>query len=142
MSKQQNNLIYAQDKSYRTGFVDWMRDHNIYISSSIGESQTLGPRGQMTIIWKVPITAGSGFVVNDRVVGKHDILSCDKVSLRTLDFRFHDAWGNTTNLNGCHVSFSLVFTSIKEDQSAFHTFQRIFHGNAKNSILFQRKENI
>ena len=69
----------------------------------------------MTIIRKVPITSGSGFVVNDRVVGKHDILSCNKVSLRTLDFRFHDAWDNTTK-DGCHVSFSLVFTSIKEDQ--------------------------
>ena len=70
----------------------------------------------MTSIRKVPISAGSGFVVNDRVVGKHDILSCNMVSLRTLYFRFHDAWGNTRNINGCHVSFSLVVTGITEDQ--------------------------
>lgn len=82
----------------------------------MGNFDTLGPGGQQTIIRKVPVTAGSGFVVNDRVVSKHDILDCSKLTLRTLEFRFHDAFGNTINFNGSHVSFSLVFTSIKEDR--------------------------
>ena len=110
------NQSYGYNKDYYSGYLDFLRYNNIYMSSAIGEYQTLGPRGQTTIIRKIPVTAGSGFVFNDRVVGKHDILSCSKACLRTLQFRFHDAWGHTLNLNGGHVSFSLLFTSIVEDR--------------------------
>ena len=46
----------------------------------MGNFDTLGPRGQQTIMRKVPVTAGSGFVVNDRVVSKHDIFDCRKLT--------------------------------------------------------------
>jgi len=109
--------VYTDIKSYQSGFLDFLRYNNIYISSNIGGYQTLGPkRLQRTIVRKVPVTAGSGMVINDRVNGKHDILDCSKVTLSTLEFKFHDVYENVIYLNGCHVSFSLVFTTVVEDR--------------------------
>ena len=108
---------YTPTKPYYSGFLDFLRYNNIYISSNIGGYQTLGPKKlQRTIIRKVPVTAGSGMVINDRVTGKHDILDCSKITLSTLEFKFHDIYENVINLNGCHVSFSLVFTTVMEDR--------------------------
>ena len=70
-------------------------------------------------------------VINDRVTGKHDILDCSKITLSTLEFKFHDIYENVCNLNGCHVSFSLVFTTVMEDRCMSIEFQRMF-------IEFQR----
>ena len=55
-------------------------------------------------------------VIYDKVTGKHDILDCSKITLSTLEFKFHDIYENVINLNGCHVSFSLVFTTVMEDR--------------------------
>jgi len=108
---------YNGSKNYVSGYLDFLRYNNIYLSSpNVGNFNTHGPMGQQTIIRKVPVSAGNGFVINDRVVNKHDILDCSKATLRTVEFRFHDAYGRTINLNGGHVSFSLVFTSVKEDR--------------------------
>jgi hypothetical protein len=101
---------------YASGFLDFLRYNNIYISSNIGSYQTLGPRpGQKDIVRKVPVNASSGAVINSRIVSVHDLLDCAKICMSTIEFRFQDMWGNTINLNGCHVSFSLVFTMVKED---------------------------
>ena len=108
---------YNPSMPYSSGFLDMMRYNNIYISSNLGTYQTLGPRPrQQTLIRKVPVTASAGSVLNDRVVGKHDILDCSKVSMSILNFKFEDVYGNIINLNGCHVSFSLVFTTVVEDR--------------------------
>jgi len=108
---------YTQTNHYASGFLDMLRYNNIYISSNLGVYQTLGPRPrQQTLVRKVPVTASSGNVINDRVVGKHDILDCSKISLSILSFRFEDVYGNTINLRGCHVSFSLIFTTLVEDR--------------------------
>ena len=112
-----NSTYYTGGGEYTSGFLDFSRYNNIYISSNIGGYQTLGPRRlQRTVIRKVPVTAASGSVINDRVSGKHDILECSKVTLSTLEFKFHDVHENVINLNGCHVSFSLVFTTVVEDR--------------------------
>lgn len=101
---------------YASGYLNFLRYNNIYISSNLGSYQILGPRpGQRDIVRKVPVTAGSGLVINSRVVSKHDILDCAKICMSTLEFRFQDMYGNTINLNGNHVSFSLVFTTMSED---------------------------
>ena len=109
------SITYTRGVTYYSGYLDFLRYNNIYISGNIGEYQTIGPKGQMTIIRKVPVTAGSGFVKNDRVVNKHDLLGGDKTTLRTIHFTFHDAWGKIINLNGGHVSLSLVFTNTPQD---------------------------
>ena len=105
---------YTTSNSYNSGF---FRDNNMFFSSSIGGNETLGPRKlQRSVVRKVPIRAGSGMVINDRASGKHDILECSKVTLSILEFKFHDDYENVINLHGCHVSFSLVFTTVVEDQ--------------------------
>ena len=74
---------YSQINSYYSGLLDLFRYNNIYISSNIGGYQTLGPKKlQRTIVRKVPVTAGSGMVINDRVTGKHEILDCSKKRYR------------------------------------------------------------
>jgi hypothetical protein len=108
---------YTPSNPYSSGFLDFLRYNNIYISSNLGTYQTLGPRPrQQTLIRKVPVNASSGSVINDRMVGKHDILDCSKIVMSILNFKFEDVYGNTINLNGCHVSFSLVFTTVVEDR--------------------------
>ena len=108
---------YNPSMPYSSGFLDMLRYNTIYISSNLGIYQTLGPRPrQQTLIRKVPVTARNGNVINDRVVGKHDILDCSKIHTSVLHFKFEDVYGNTINLNGCHVSFSLVFTTVVEDR--------------------------
>jgi len=100
---------------YSSGFLDFSRYNNIYMSSSMATDQTLGTAGQGTIIRKIPVNVPHGSVINDRQVSMHDILDCGRQCLSRVHFRFHDAHNKTINLNGCHVSFSIVFSSIKED---------------------------
>ncbi len=104
---------YAQN--ILTGIVDLRRYHNIYISSSnLSSFTTLGPLGQNNIIKKVPITSDYGSVIYDNVVANHDWFNVSKLLLKTLEFRLSDAYGNTIDLKGTSISFSLIFM-IEQD---------------------------
>jgi len=110
-----NTTVWNYLVNYVSGFLDFSHYNNIYMSSDIGCYQTLSPIKELTVVRKIPVTVSNGFVINDRQVSQHDTLDCSRKCLSMPYFRFHDAYGKTINLNGCHVSFSIVFSSIKED---------------------------
>ena len=98
--------------SFETGIVDLRRYHNIYISSpNLSSFSTLGPRGEGSIIKKIPVTTEYGFTIIDNVVAPHDWVDVSKLLLKTLEFRLSDAYGNTIDLRGSPISFSLIFMS-------------------------------
>ena len=109
-----NTGVYHFLNECTSGYEDLSHSNNMYMSSSLGSYQTLGPTQQGTIIRKIPVNASNGSVINDRQVSQHDTLDCRRQCLSTIHFRFHDAFAKTMNLNGCHVSFSIVFSSIRK----------------------------
>ena len=44
-----------------------------------------------------------------------DYIDVSKQSLKTLQFKLQDAFGNVVNLNGSNFSFSVVFTILDKD---------------------------
>ena len=88
----------------------------------MGTYQTLSPINNNNVVRKVPVSVGNGFVINDRQVSQHDTLDCSRACL-SISFKFHAAFGQTINLNGCHVSFSIV---VKHQRRSLK-----FHGNTK-----------
>ena len=45
------------------------------------------------------------------MVAPHDWIDVSKLLLKTLEFRLSDAFGNTIDLRGSPISFSLIFMS-------------------------------
>ena len=102
-------------KTYQSGIVDLRRFHNIYMSSAnISNFNTLGPRGESNIIKKIPVTTEYGFTIIDNIVVSHDWLDVSKKLLKTLEFRLSDAYGQTIDLRGMPISFSLIFMEQAE----------------------------
>lgn len=112
-----SSLLYTAAVHYGSAFLDLQNGiHNIYIhSDNLSSYSTIGSRGENTIIKKVPITAGFGYLVIDNVVASHDYLSCDKLSFRSIQLRLTDAYGRNINLHGANWSCSIVFSEIIED---------------------------
>ena len=107
-----NYITRSPVTSFETGIVDLRRYHNIYISSpNLSSFSTLGPRGEGSIIKKIPVTTEYGFTIIDNVVAPHDWIDVSKLLLKTLEFRLSDAFGNTIDLRGSPISFSLIFMS-------------------------------
>lgn len=108
--------IESFSTSYESGFLDVMNIHNIYISSpNLGSFSTLGPRGECNIVKKVPVTSNYGYAIFDNVVSQHDYIDVSRQALRTLEFKLSSARGVVVPLHGSHVSFSIIFSTLKED---------------------------
>ena len=119
-----NDLIkhnYTTSSTYSSAspfvtYIDLQPIRNIYISSpNIGNFNTIGPRGQSSIIKKVPVTANFNEVIFDQVMASNDFLDCSRQTLRTLEFRLTDANGNEIPLHGSNWSLSLVFDQMNKN---------------------------
>ena len=97
-----NDLIkhnYTTSSTYSSAspfvtYIDLQPIRNIYISSpNIGNFNTIGPRGQSSIIKKVPVTANFNEVIFDSTLVGNDFLDCSRQTLRTLEFRLTDVNG-------------------------------------------------
>ena len=84
---------------------------NVYIHSpNLGNFNTLGPRGESTVIKKVPVNNNySEMIFSDYNAGEMDALDCSKQTLRQLEFRLTNVDGIEIPFNGNQVSFSIVF---------------------------------
>ena len=84
---------------------------NVYIHSpNLGNFNTLGPRGESTVIKKVPVNNNySEMIFSDYNAGQMDALDCSKQTLRQLHFILTNVDGIEIPFNGNHVSFSIVF---------------------------------
>jgi len=108
--------IYSTYNPYESGFLNFQGINNIYISSpNLGSFKTIGPRGESTIIKKVPVSSEYGYMIIDRYSTANDYLDCSKSTLRTLEFNIRSSKGGYVPLHDANVSFTLVF-SVKEPE--------------------------
>jgi len=105
-----SSSFFSQASPHTTGYVDLQPIKNIYIySPNLGTFKTFGPMGEVSIIKKVPVSAGDNQMIFSNVSSSNDYLDCSRQTLKTLQFELKDANGNTIPLHGSHVSFSIVF---------------------------------
>ncbi len=104
---------FAAPSNYWTqwvsGVVDVLGIHNIYITSPQFGRNSFGPKGERNILKKLVVNAPFGGLVTESWLNDQDYTDCSKHLLRTLEFRITDSYGNTLELNGGHVSFTLIF---------------------------------
>ena len=101
-------------KSYESGFLDLLSVHNIYLDGqNSGHFNSIGVRGENTIIKQVPVSSSFGYLIIDSVIAPHDKMDVSVQLTRTIQFSLTDVYGNIANLRGASCSFSLVFVTIK-----------------------------
>ena len=93
-----------------------LRYNNVYLhSGNLGVRNSIGPRGESTLIRKIPVTAGYGSVIFYQQSPAHDYAECSRQLLRRLEFQLKDVNGDFIDLHGANISFSIVFSNYIED---------------------------
>ena len=96
-----------------SGFIDLLNVHNIYIHSpNLGNYNSIGVRGESTIIKQVPVSSSFGYLILDSVVAPHDKIDVSRQLIKTMEFSFRNVHGNVIDLHGANVSFSLIFVTM------------------------------
>jgi hypothetical protein len=91
-------------------YLDLHTTRNLYLtSSSLGCYNTVSNFGCDIIIKKIPVRFNYNEMLFDSAESGYDYLDVSKRSLRRIDFRLQDSFGNIINMNGNHWSFSLIF---------------------------------
>ena len=99
--------------SCETGFIDLLNIHNIYIhSSNLGHYNSIGVRGENTIIKKVPVSSSFGYLIMDSVVAPHDKIDVSRQLIKTVNFTLKNVHGNVIYLHDAQVSCSMIFVTI------------------------------
>ena len=109
-----NSPFYTSLISYK-GALNLQPIRNIYIHSSLGNYNTLGPRGETSIVKKVPVSSNSGDYIFDQVLTGNDFGDCSKQTIRSINFELKDVHGNNINLHGNHLSFSVIFSRMNPE---------------------------
>jgi hypothetical protein len=109
-----NTVPKPTSTKFETEFLDLINTHNIYIHSpSLGFNyNTIGCKGENSIIKKVPVSSGFGYQILDTVVAPHDKIDVSRQNIKTLHFSLKNVFGNTINLHGSNVSWSLIFVTM------------------------------
>ena len=82
------------EATFETGFIDLLNVHNIYIHSSLGHYNSVGVRGESTIIKKVSVSSSFGYLILDSVVAPHDKIDVSRLNLKTIHFSSKNLHGN------------------------------------------------
>ena len=99
-------------RSYESGFIDLLNVHNVYLHCpNLGHFNSIGVRGENTIIEKVPVSSSFGYLIIDSVVAPHDKIDVSRQLIKTVEFSLRDVFGSIINLHGAAISFSLVFVT-------------------------------
>ena len=109
-------VLFNLGTPFTTGYVDLQPIKNVYIhSANLGSFKTIGPKGESTIIKKVPVTANENQMIFSTVTSSSDYLDCSRQTLKTISFELKDAHGRIINLHGANLSFSIVFDKYRSD---------------------------
>jgi hypothetical protein len=109
------NGYVAPGVGFQTGFLNLLNYQDLYITSTnLGNFQSMGPRGESTVLRKVMVNVAWGFSIIDKESYATDFLSCSKISLSTLDFQLRDVRGNIVPLHGANMSFSIRFLAPQQ----------------------------
>jgi hypothetical protein len=100
--------------TYQSGFLDLLNIHNIYIHCpNLGHFNSIGVRGENTIIKKVPVSSSFGYLIIDTVVSPHDKMDVSRQNVKTIHITLKDVSGNVINLHGANCSLSLIFVTTE-----------------------------
>lgn len=109
-------FFLTQANPFTTQYTDLQPIKNIYIhSANLGSYKTIGPKGESTIIKKVPVTANPNEMIFSTVTSSSDYLDCSRQTLKTISFELKDGHGRIINLHGANLSFSIVFDKYRSD---------------------------
>ena len=100
---------YPYTNSWTSNFIDIVNHHSVYVHSSLSSFNTLGCRGESSIIAKVPSSASWGSTIFHNVSSGADFVDVGKRNISHISFAIKDAAGNTIDLKGASWSLSLVF---------------------------------
>ena len=107
-----NSPLYDSNNPFVSSFINLQPIRNLYLSSQgLGNYNTVGLKGNRSIIKKIPVTSPWNSMIFDNVV-YDDYLSCERQTLKTMNFRLTDCHGHTIPLNGCYISFSIIFDVV------------------------------
>ena len=101
------------ETTFESGFIDLLNVHNIYIHSSLGNYNSIGVRGESSMIKKISVSSSFEYLVIDSVVATHDKIDVSRQNLKTMYFTLKNVHGNVINLHGAHVLLSLIFQTIE-----------------------------
>ena len=101
------------NNAFQTGLIDLQPIHSLYLASNrLSTYSNLGPASQRNILKKILITTGFGEVNTSMDAWHDDKVYVGGLNLKLLDFRLCDAFGNVIDLNGAHITFSLLFVKL------------------------------
>ena len=99
-------------RKYESGFLDLLNVHNIYLHcTNLGHFNSIGVKGESTIIKKIPVSSSFGYLILDSIVALHDKMDVSRQSIRTVHFSLRDVYGSVIDLHGASVSWSLIFVT-------------------------------
>ena len=99
-----------------SGYLNMQPIRNLYLhSSSLGNLNNIGPRGENTIIKKIAVTADYNQMIFNDITVYNDYNSCAGQTLKKIDFQLKTSRGEIVPLHGCNMSFSIVFSRGDQD---------------------------
>ena len=101
----QTYFAYSQSS---VDYVDTQAIKNIYLCSNLGNFRSMGCRGEMDIIRKIPVDVPFGSTITHS--GNYDHIDCAGETLSNLRFSMRDVYGRILNISR-PVSFSLLLVS-------------------------------
>ena len=113
ISNTQNSNIAHDNTHPLNNHLNLQPIRNLYLHSpNLGSFQTLGARGEQTIIKKIPVSSNQGeMIFSDYNPGSADMLDCSKQTLRQIEFKLTNVDGIVVPLNNNHCSFSIIFNN-------------------------------
>ena len=98
-----------------TGYIDIYPMRNLYMTASgLGNFNTMSVAGDRNIVKKIPVTSPDGEMIFDQTVTGMDYLDCSRQTLSRLSFQLRDVFGTVLELNGNHISFSIVSSRVQD----------------------------
>ena len=99
-------------RTYESNFLDLLSIHNIYMHCpNLGHFNSIGPRGENSIIKKIPVSSGFGYLIIDSVVAPHDKMDVSRQNIKTIHITLKYVSGNVIDLHGANCSLSMVFVT-------------------------------
>jgi len=95
---------------FEGGSYNGLPHHTVYlVCPQLGNYRSIGPMGERNILKKIVIQANPLDVMTDAWLNPEDFSDVSRLTLKSLSFRLTDVYGNTINLHGQHISFTLIF---------------------------------
>ena len=102
-------------RTYESNFLDLFNIHNICTHCpNLGHFNSIGVRGESSIIKKIPVSSGFGYLIIDSVVSPHDKMDVSRQSIKPIQITLKVVSGSAINLHGANCSFSFVFVTSEQ----------------------------